>query len=56
MKKAYKNKELQLCFEAGFDVGKNGANVNNSGYSFFVSLDRAKAWEQGQLSGRREKK
>ncbi len=51
MKKAYKDKVLQNCYEKGFDSKMNGATISNCNFMLFNTPEKTKAWEQGRSDG-----
>jgi len=48
IEKEYDNKDLQECYEKGYDSIINGANTNNCNYALFTSMDKKEAWEFGR--------
>lgn len=48
-------KQFNNAYEAGFDAGRNGADTNNSHYSWFANIDLMNSWSRGNKDGILEK-
>ena len=39
---------FETAYKAGFDCGKNGADLINSNYKWFGSMDSTQEWQRGK--------
>ena len=47
----FPKKDQKVAYNAGFDCGLNGANIENSHFLIFSSDDNITAWEHGKHEG-----
>lgn len=45
---------IDTCFAAGFDAGKNGIDLFNTDFRYFMTDDRREWWDRGNKLGKEE--
>lgn len=46
----------QKAYNLGHDCGEHGANMENSHYSIFSSIENTREWERGKRDGETSRK